>query len=85
MCAALSIVTTVGIVLVLLQGALSFFSMPSISLSEFYLSAKWHPQLGDPAFGVWPLVSGTLAITIGSAVIALPTGVLTAIYLSEYA
>ncbi|WEL16891.1 ABC-type phosphate transport system, permease component [Halorhabdus sp. SVX81] len=79
--AAVSILTTVGIILVLTIDAVGFFSQyPTV---EFLTGATFNVQ--REVFGVLPLVVGTLLITIGAAVIALPLGVLTAIYLSEYA
>jgi phosphate transport system permease protein len=81
-CGLLSIVTTVAIIATLLGDALVFFS--SVPPAEFLLGTEWSPTIGD-SFGVLPLVSGTILITVGSAAIALPIGVLTAIYLSEYA
>ncbi|WP_435182059.1 phosphate ABC transporter permease subunit PstC [Halorussus sp. AFM4] len=82
-CAALSILTTVGIVLALAGDALTFFTR--VSPVAFFTNTEWHPTIQPYSFGVLPLIAGTLIITIGSAVIALPLGVLTAIYLSEYA
>jgi phosphate transport system permease protein len=56
---------------------------PTVSVVDFLTGTEW--SIAGQEFGVLPLVSGTLAIVIGSAVIALPLGVATAIYLSEYA
>ncbi|RYG45810.1 phosphate ABC transporter permease subunit PstC [bacterium] len=83
MCAAVSILTTVGIVFVLLSQALEFFR--HVSPVEFFTGREWSPAFANPKFGVLPLVSGTLLITIGAAVVALPLGLLSAIYLAEYA
>ncbi len=83
LCAFLSILTTVAIVLTLLLDAVDFFA--AVSPIEFLTGTKWSPTNEPVAFGVLPLVSGTLIITFGSAAIALPIGLLTAIYLSEYA
>ena len=80
-CAALSVVTTVGIIVALLGDALSFFG--SYSIVEFLTGTQWS-VLSD-SYGVLPLVYGTLIVTFGSALIAMPLGLLTAIYLSEYA
>ncbi|ELY98294.1 phosphate ABC transporter permease [Natrialba chahannaoensis JCM 10990] len=83
-CAAVTIATTLAIVLVLVNGATDFFS--TVSLTEFFTGTDWSPRAADnPSFGVLPLVWGTLMITVGSALIAIPIGTLTAIYLSEYA
>jgi len=83
LCAALSIFVTASIILLLLYDSLSFFSQ--VSPVEFYTATTWSPTIKPYTFGVLPLVTGTLIITVGSAVIALPTGVATAVYLSEYA
>ncbi|AHG01454.1 phosphate ABC transporter permease (plasmid) [Halostagnicola larsenii XH-48] len=80
-CAFLSILTTVAIVLTLLYDAVDFFAV--VSPLEFFSGTEWTPS--NDLYGVWPLISGTVTITIGSALIALPIGLLTAIYLSEYA
>lgn len=80
-CAYLSIFTTFGIVIVLLEETLRFFL--EVSPIEFLTSTRWAPPQGD--FGVLPLVYGTLVATIFAIAVALPIGLLTAIYLSEYA
>ncbi len=82
-CAAVSVLTTIGIVLTLLLDAIEFFS--AIDPLSFLTGTRWSPTNEPAAFGVIPLISGTLVITIGSALIALPIGLLTAIYLSEFA
>lgn len=82
-CALITILTTIGIILVLVQGAVTFFI--DVSLVEYFTSLEWAPLDADPSFGIWPLIWGTLVITVGSAFIAVPIGTLTAIYLSEYA
>ena len=82
-CAALSILTTVGIIAVLLVDAAEFFAV--IPATEFLTGLRFSPSREPRAFGVLPLVLGTLLITLGAAVLALPIGLLTAIYLSEYA
>ncbi|MFC7045067.1 phosphate ABC transporter permease subunit PstC [Halobacteriaceae archaeon GCM10025711] len=81
--AILSIMTTVGIVLALLGDALVFFG--EVPVTEFLTGNNWSPTIKPVEFGVLPLISGTLVITFGSALVALPVGLATAIYLSEYA
>jgi phosphate transport system permease protein len=81
-CALLSIATTIGIVVVLLAEASQFFR--EVSIVEFLTGTVWAPKLGGK-FGILPLMCGTLLVTAGAAVIALPIGLGTAIYLSEYA
>ena len=92
LCAALSIVTTVSIVLLLVTEAAKFFSVtaplmgiegPTASIVDFLTGTTW--QINNNEFGVLALVSATVMITIGSAIVAIPLGVATAIYLSEYA
>lgn len=82
-CAVITVLTTLGIIAVLVEGSVGFFR--EISVIEYFTSVEWAPRSTDPSFGVWPLVWGTLIITVGSAIVALPVGTLTAIYLSEYA
>lgn len=82
-CAAVSVLTTLGIVLVLFFEGLQFFRQ--VSIVEFLTSTQWTPMFRPQHFGVMPLVCGTLWITIGSALIAVPMGLGSAIYLSEYA
>lgn len=83
LCASVTVVTTVGIVAILLFEGLSFFK--EVSAFEFFTGTKWTPLFTSKGFGVLPLVSGTLLIGIGAALVALPLGTLTAIFLSEYA
>ena len=80
-CAYLSIFTTFGIVVVLFEETLRFFL--DVSIVEFLTSTRWDPPGGD--FGILPLVYGTLMATFIAIAVALPVGLLTAIYLSEYA
>ncbi len=81
--AIITILTTLGIIISLLRDSIGFFT--EIPLKDFLLGKVWTPLFNDPQFGVLPLVSGTLLITLISAVISIPIGLLTAIYLSEYA
>ena len=80
-CAYLSIITTVGIVVGLFEETSRFFL--KVSPVEFLTSTQWAPPQGE--FGVLPLVYGTLMATAIAIAVALPLGLLTAIYLSEYA
>ncbi|MFC2946769.1 phosphate ABC transporter permease subunit PstC [Virgibacillus sediminis] len=83
-CAVISIVTTVGIVLTLLFETLTFFS--EIPFMKFITGTEWYPFVADnPAYGILPLISGTLLITGIAIVVAVPIGLASAIYLSEYA
>jgi phosphate transport system permease protein len=85
-CAVLSVAVTVGIIAVLLVDTVEFFR--ESSLFDFLTGTVWAPGQGTGEgglYGVWPLINGTLMIGVGSMVVALPLGLLTAIYLSEYA
>lgn len=82
-CAVLSIITTIGIVIVLLAETYDFFT--EVPLREFLFTGQWSPTIKPTNFGVLPLVSGTLFFTFITALIALPIGLLAAIFLSEYA
>lgn len=83
LCGAISILTTIGIILVLLEESLRFFGTPEVSLVEFFTQTTWQPKLGH--FGVWPLMNATLMTTMIAMLVALPLGLCVAIYLSEYA
>ena len=80
-CAAVSILVTVGIIYSLGADTISFFR--EVAPQSFFLSADWAPQSGQ--FGVLELVFGTAIIAIGAMLIAGPLGIATAVYLSEYA
>lgn len=86
-CAALfSIVITITIILVLAGETVQFFRMDDVSIREFFLTTEWSPLLGaDKQFGIWSLVSGTMLVTTVAMSFALPLGLVTAIFLSEYA
>ena len=78
-----SILTTAGIVSVLLFEAIQFFQ--EVSPIEFLTGTRWTPLFASKHFGVLPLVMGTLLVAFLSMLVALPLGLLSAIYLSEYA
>lgn len=83
LCAVVSIGTTLGIIYVLLQETVLFFQQ--VSPLEFFGDTRWTPLFASKRFGVWPLVVGTVLVAVGAMVVALPLGLLAAIYLSEYA
>jgi phosphate transport system permease protein len=83
LCSAVSILTTIGIVAVLLYESLSFFR--HVPLFEFLTGRQWTPLFTDRQFGVLPLLTGSLLIAAGAAAVALPIGLAAAIYMSEYA
>ncbi len=84
--ASISVVTTFAIILILAQETWVFFQSPEVSLSEFFFTKTWAPLLGhEKHFGVWPLVAGTMWVAGVAALVAIPLGLVVAIYLSEYA
>ncbi len=83
LCALVSVLTTVGIVAVLLVESLEFFR--HVSVVEFLTGTVWSPKAEPAQFGIWPLFCGTFLVALGSGVIAVPLGLGAAIYLSEYA
>lgn len=83
LCAFLSVATTFAIVVVLVSEAFPFFR--EISVLDFILGTSWTPLLVPRSFGVLPLLCGTFLVVVGAALIAVPIGLATAIYLNEYA
>lgn len=83
LCAAVSVLTTIGIVTVLVTEAAGFFAR--VSPLEFLTGTRWTPLSEPRHFGILPLLAGSALIAAGAAVIALPIGLAGAIYLSEYA
>jgi phosphate transport system permease protein len=81
--AAGSILVTLGIILVLLFETAAF--LRDVSIVEFLFGTVWTPLFSDKHFGVLPLVTGTLLASGIAMAVALPAGLMTAIYLSEYA
>jgi phosphate transport system permease protein len=80
-CAAISVIVTTGIVIALVGPALNFFR--HVPLTEFFGSTDWFPRQGR--FGVLPLIAGTVNIVLWAMVFAIPVGLGSAVYLSEYA
>lgn len=88
-CGAVSIFTTVGIVVVLFVDASAFFNSPFVTVQEFITGTRWTP-FGNPEsesfhVGVLPLINGTLLVTAIALSVAVPLGLLTAIFLADYA
>jgi len=81
--AFITILTTVGIILVLAIEAYKFFS--EVSIVEFLTGTEWTPLFTKKRFGILPLLSGTLLTSFIAVLVALPIGLAIAIYLSEYA
>ncbi len=82
-CGAISILTTIGIVYELGKEALLFFGTEGVTFGEFLTGSKWQPAIGQ--FGIWSLMLATLVTSAIAMLVALPLGLMTAIYLSEYA
>jgi phosphate transport system permease protein len=83
LCAAGSILVTAGIIFVLVFETVAF--LREVPITEFLFGTVWTPLFSEKRFGVLPLVSGTLLASAIAMIVALPAGLLTAIYLSEYA
>ena len=83
LCALVSIGTTIGIIVVLAVETLAFFR--EVPVAEFLFGTEWTPLFATPRFGVLPLVMGTVLVSTIAMVVALPMGLLSAVYLSEYA
>ena len=81
--ALVSVATTVGIVISLFVPAFEFFQ--EVPITDFLFGTTWSPSFANPEFGVRPLVVGTILITIIASIVALPLGLGSAVYLSEYA
>src|SRR5215216_4295589 len=82
-CAYVSVLTTFGIVFVLIFETIAFFR--EVSVVEFLTSTRWSPSFTDPQFGIIVLICGTLLTTVVAIAFAVPVGLLAAIFLSEYA
>jgi phosphate transport system permease protein len=83
LCALLSIGTTLGIIAVLAIETIAF--LREVPIVEFLTGTEWTPLFAMPRFGVLPLVAGTTLVSLIAMLVALPMGLLSAIYLSEYA
>ena len=81
--ASVSILTTLGIVAVLVVEASGFFA--EVSPVEFLTGTKWTPLFDPQHFGILPLLAGSVLVAVGAAFVALPVGLASAIFLSEYA
>ena len=82
LCAALSVLTTVGIIAVLAVETYEF--LREVPVLDFLTGTEWTPLFSNQQFGVLPLVVGTMLVSTIAMVVALPMGLLSAIYLSEY-
>jgi phosphate transport system permease protein len=86
-CALLSILTTAGIIWVLTQESFEFFTVDGVSPVAFLTGGRWAPLSpeGQRSFGVLPLICGTMMVALGGLLVAVPVGLASAVYLSEYA
>src|SRR5919106_5207894 len=83
LCALLSVATTVGIIAVLAVETAAF--LREVPIGEFLFGTEWTPLFSTPRFGVLPLVAGTTLVSLIAMLVALPMGLMSAIYLSESA
>ncbi|MFT5794328.1 MAG: phosphate transport system permease protein [Saprospiraceae bacterium] len=83
LCAFISVVTTICVIAILAYETLRFFQ--EVSVTEFLFGTEWRPLLEPKAYGILPLLAGTLLIVVGSSLVALPVGLACAVYLSEFA
>lgn len=81
--ALVSIFILVLIVLFLFQEGLPIFKV--VSVGDFIFGQEWYPTYDPPSFGIWPLIVGSLFVTFFASLIAVPLGILSAIYISEIA
>ncbi len=82
-CGAITVLTTIGILWVLLYETWQFFS--EVSIIEFFTDTQWTPLFEDKHFGILPLISGTVLTSLIAIIVALPIGLSIAVYLNEYA
>ena len=83
LCSLISVLTTLGIILVLSVDTVKFFA--EVSFLEFITDTQWTPLFEDKHFGILPLLSGTILTTLIATALAVPVGVSIAVYLNEYA
>ena len=83
LCGVLSVLTTTAIVVSLLLPTIEFFE--GVSIGEFFFGTEWTPQFEPASFGVLPIVVGTLSVALWAMLFAVPIGLGSAVYLSEYA
>ena len=83
LCAAVSILTTAGILWVLISESSTFFSR--VPIGDFLFDTQWTPLFADKHFGIMPLVAGTLLTSAIAIALAMPVGIAIAVYLNEYA
>ncbi len=80
---AITVLTTIGILSVLLYESVLFFR--EVSIVEFFTDTQWTPLFDDKHFGILPLIAGTVLTSFIAIAVALPIGLSIAVYLNEYA
>lgn len=81
--ASVSVLTTVGIIFLLIEESVLFFQ--KVSFWEFITGTEWTPLFAEPSYGIWALLSGTITTSAIALVVSIPMGTIIAIYLSEFA
>lgn len=82
-CSFVTVLTTIGIILILTLEAIKFFS--EVPIGDFLTDTQWTPLFSEKHFGILPLLSGTLLTTTIAILVAVPLGLIIAVYLNEYA
>ncbi len=82
-CGLVSVLTTFGIIVIIFQVTWEFFQ--KVPFTKFFFDTQWTPLFAEQHFGIWPLINGTLLTTAIAMFVAIPLGLSSAIYLSEYA
>jgi phosphate transport system permease protein len=82
-CSFVTVLTTIGIILILTLEAIKFFS--EVPIGDFLTDTQWTPLFSDKHFGILPLLAGTLLTTTIAILFAVPLGLIIAVYLNEYA
>jgi phosphate transport system permease protein len=81
--AFISVLTLALIVVFLFREGIPIFK--EVSVADFIFGKEWYPTYDPPSYGIWPLIIGSAVVTIFSCLIAVPLGVLSAVYISEIA
>src|SRR5688572_27440401 len=83
LCSMVTILTTLSIIIVLFRDSISFFK--EVPIGDFLTDKQWTPLFTEKHFGILPLLCGTLLTTAIAITIAVPLGLIIAVYLNEYA
>lgn len=83
MCSLITVLTTLGIIVVLAVDTFRFFG--KVSIIEFLTDTQWTPLFAEKHYGILPLVSGTILTTLIAIIVAVPLGLTIAVYMNEYA